>query len=72
VKTIVTGAGNAVAMVVYVLVAPVNWPAAVLLGLGLAVGGWTGPKIVRRLPERPLRYGIAVAGLGLAAWLAFS
>lgn len=72
VKTIVTGAANVVAMVVYVLVAPVNWPAAVLLGLGLAVGGWTGPKIVRRLPERPLRYGIAVAGLGLAAWLAFS
>ena len=70
VKTIVTGAGNVVAMLVYVVVAPVDWSAAVLLGAGLLVGGWTGPHIVRRLPERPLRYAIAAAGLGLAVWLA--
>jgi uncharacterized membrane protein YfcA len=71
VKTIVTGSGNVVAMLIYVLVAPVHWSAALLLGAGLVVGGWLGPQIGRRLPERPLRYAIAVAGLGLAGWLAF-
>lgn len=69
VKTIVTGCGNVVAMVIYLVVAPVHWPAALLLAAGLLVGGWTGPQLVRRLPERPLRYAIAVAGLGLAGWL---
>lgn len=70
VKSIVTGSGNLVAMAVYVVMAPVDWSAALLLGTGLAVGGWAGPQIVRHLPERPLRYAIAVAGFGLAAWLA--
>jgi uncharacterized membrane protein YfcA len=70
VKTIVTGSGNAVAMVVYVVMAPVHWSAALLLGAGLVVGGWVGPQIVRVLPERGLRYAIALAGFGLAAWLA--
>lgn len=72
VKTVVTGTANLVAMVVYVVAAPVNWSAALLLGAGLLVGGWTGPQIVRHLPERPLRYAVAAAGFGLAAWLAFA
>jgi uncharacterized protein len=27
---------------------------------------WTGPAVVRRLPEAPLRIAIALAGFGLA------
>jgi uncharacterized membrane protein YfcA len=70
VKNVGTGAGNAAAAVVYAVVAPVDWPAVLALGAGAVVGSWLGPQAVRVLPERPLRYAIAVAGFGLAAYLA--
>ena len=72
VKTIVAGTGNIVAAVAYALLGDVNWPAALALGAGMFVGGWLGPAVVRRLPERPLRIAIALAGFGLAGWLAFA
>ncbi|GAB3674752.1 sulfite exporter TauE/SafE family protein [Angustibacter aerolatus] len=70
VKTIVTGAGNLVAAVVYVLVAPVEWSAVLALSVGLLAGSWLGPQVVRVLPERPLRVAVALGGFGLAGWLA--
>lgn len=69
VKSVVLCASNAAAAVLYAFVAPVHWTAALLLGAGCLVGSWIGPALVRRTPERPLRIVIAVAALGLAAYL---
>ncbi|MET7475606.1 sulfite exporter TauE/SafE family protein [Streptomyces sp. NPDC005648] len=69
VKNIVTGAANLVAAIAYVFLAPVDWWAAVALGLGCLAGSRMGPAVVRRLPEKPLRIAIALAGLGLAVSL---
>lgn len=69
VKNIATGAANLTAAVAYAVVAPVDWIAAVVLGLGALLGSWVGPMVVRRLPETPLRIAIALAGLGLAVTL---
>ncbi|WP_435747688.1 sulfite exporter TauE/SafE family protein [Nocardioides sp. SYSU DS0663] len=69
VKNIGTGVANIVATVAYLAVAPVDLGAALALGAGALVGAWTGPQVVRVLPERPLRYAVAAAGFGLAAWL---
>ena len=69
VKNIATGAANVTAAVAYAFLAPVDWRAAAALGLGCLVGSRTGPVLVRRLPEKPLRIGIALAGLGLAVSL---
>ncbi|MFC5747655.1 sulfite exporter TauE/SafE family protein, partial [Actinomadura rugatobispora] len=66
VKNLATGAANVTAAVAFAFLAPVHWPAAGLLSCGCLVGSWLGPKVVRRLPERPLRYAIAAAGFGLA------
>ncbi|MEU9190340.1 sulfite exporter TauE/SafE family protein [Streptomyces sp. NPDC048484] len=66
VKNIATGAANITAALAYAFLAPVDWNAAVTLGLGCFVGAWMGPAVVRRLPEAPLRVAIALAGLGLA------
>ncbi|GAA0646118.1 sulfite exporter TauE/SafE family protein [Streptomyces samsunensis] len=66
VKNVATGAANIVAAIAYVAVAPVNWAAAVSLGLGALLGSSLGPLVVRRLPETPLRIAIALGGLGLA------
>ena len=70
-KNLIMGASNAVAAVIFALVGPVHWVAAVALAAGSLVGGWLGPWLVRRLPAGPLRVGIAVAGLALAVKLAF-
>jgi uncharacterized membrane protein YfcA len=69
VKSVVLGASNLSAAVVYAAVAPVHWAAAAILAAGCLCGSWIGPALVRRLPERPLRAAIAVAALGLAASL---
>jgi uncharacterized membrane protein YfcA len=69
VKNIGTGVANVVATVVYLFLAPVDPAAAAALGAGALLGAWLGPRIVRVMPERPLRYAIALAGLGLAGWL---
>jgi uncharacterized membrane protein YfcA len=70
-KNLIAGASNAVAAVVFAVVGPVHWVAAVALAAGSLAGGWLGPAVVRRIPAGPLRVAIAVAGLGLAVKLAF-
>ncbi|MER5184287.1 sulfite exporter TauE/SafE family protein [Streptomyces sp. NPDC002896] len=69
VKNIATGAANITAAIAYAFLAPVHWGAAAALSLGCLVGSRVGPVVVRRLPERPLRIAIALAGLGLAVSL---
>jgi hypothetical protein len=69
VKSVALGASNLAAAVIYAVIAPVNWSAAALLAAGCLLGSWLGPVLVRRTPERPLRVAIAVAALGLAAYL---
>jgi uncharacterized membrane protein YfcA len=66
VKSVVLGASNLSAAIIYAVIAPVNWAAAGILSIGCLVGSWIGPALVRRIPERPLRIAIAVAAVGLA------
>jgi uncharacterized membrane protein YfcA len=68
-KNVVLGLANAVAAVGYVVLASVAWSAAIPLALGLLVGGFLGPRVVRRAPQTLLRRLIALAGLGLAVRL---
>jgi uncharacterized membrane protein YfcA len=69
VKTVVLGAANLAAAILYALTGPVHWLAAALLGAGCLIGSGIGPAVVRRSPERPLRIAIAVAACGLAIYL---
>lgn len=69
VKNLATGAANVTAAVAYAFLAPVHWLAAGALAVGCLAGSWIGPAVVRRLPEKPLRFAIALAGLGLAGHL---
>jgi hypothetical protein len=70
IKNVVLGVANGVAALAFVLFGDVRWSAVVPLGIGLLIGGRLGPIVVRRVPERPLRVVIAIAGLGLATKLA--
>jgi uncharacterized protein len=72
VKNAATGAANGVAAIAYTFFGPVDWSAALLLGVGAIVGGLIGPAVVRVAPERPLRWLVGLAGLALAVHLATS
>ena len=68
-KNVLLGICNAVAAVLFALVAPVHWPAACALAVGSLAGGAGGVRLVRRVPPRALRIGVGVIGLSIAAWL---
>ena len=65
-KNLLLGVANAVAAVIFVLYAHVDWAAAIPLGLGCIIGGAIGPVIVRRVPPNLMRAIIAAAGFALA------
>jgi uncharacterized membrane protein YfcA len=69
-KNVILGAANAVAALGYVAFASVAWSAALPLAIGCLIGGRIGPTVVRRSPQGALRRIIAIAGLGLALYLA--
>lgn len=69
VKNVVLGVANTVAAAIFVVVAPVRWDAAIVLGLGCLLGSRLGPVVVRHAPSGPLRVVIGLAGLALALQL---
>ncbi len=69
-KNLVLGLANSVAAVIYICVGSVDWRAAAPLAAGCLLGGSLGPKLLRRVPARPVRVLIGLAGIGLAVYLA--
>lgn len=53
---------NGVAAVLFIAVAPVAWPPAILLAIGATVGGQVGALVGQRLPASVLRLAIIVVG----------
>ena len=72
VKNMLGAIANAVAAVAFAVFGHVDWAAVVPLAGGFLVGGWTGPALVRRIPGRVLRIGVAVCGLAVAVRLGIS
>jgi uncharacterized membrane protein YfcA len=73
-RNLLLGLSNAVASVVFIFYGTVRWLAAIPLAVGFLIGGRMGPVITRKTPAAPLRFVIALAGLGLAldlAWQAY-
>ncbi|RLP09650.1 sulfite exporter TauE/SafE family protein [Propionibacterium australiense] len=68
-KTIVIAAANLSSSVWFVCAGRVTWWAAIALLVGSMIGGWFGPVIAARIPDRALRWIIGVAGIGLACYL---
>lgn len=63
VKNVLAGLVNAVAGVLFVVVADIDWLIVLLIGLGAVVGGQLGAAFGRRLPAPVLRGLIVVVGL---------
>jgi uncharacterized membrane protein YfcA len=69
IKNVVLGVANCVAAVGFIIFTPIDWAAAVPLGIGCLLGSRLGPVVVRHAPATPIRMVIAVAGLALAVKL---
>jgi uncharacterized membrane protein YfcA len=65
-KNVSLGASNLVATLIYAFNSHIYWWLVLPLGLGLFVGGYIGPKIVRIFPERQLKIIISLLAFGLA------
>jgi uncharacterized protein len=65
-KNLLTVLVNGVAAVLFILIAPVAWPPALLLAIGAVAGGQLGALVGRRLPQGLLRAVIVVVGTVVA------
>ena len=68
-KNVLQALVNGVAAVVFIVVAPVAWEAALLIAIGSIVGGQLGARVGRRLSPVILRAAIIVVGTVVATKL---
>jgi uncharacterized protein len=69
IKNMFIGAASVVSALVFILFGPVDWAAAVPLGIGMFAGSLVGPRVARHMPASVLRWIVALLGIGLAARL---
>jgi len=62
-KNVLAAIVNAVAGLVFALVADVDWRIVALIGIGSVIGGQVGATVGRRLPTPVLRAVIVVVGV---------
>jgi len=65
-KTLAVLAANAVASVIFLVLADLDWSAITVLALGSVIGGYVGAHIGRMLPSTLLRAGVVSAGVAAA------
>jgi uncharacterized membrane protein YfcA len=68
-KNALAMAMNASAVLIFIFSPLVNWPAAIALGAGGVMGGFSGSWLLHRLPEKTLRGFVVVVGVALTVWL---
>lgn len=69
IKNAVSGLANTVAAVCFTIFGDVRWEMVAPLAAGFLIGGWTGPKIARRMPAEAFRVLVSLGGIGLAVKL---
>lgn len=62
-KNVLQGVSNTAAAVAFAVAGAVDWPAAIAVGAGAALGGALGAPFARRLPDPVLRGIIVTVGL---------
>jgi len=62
-KNVLALLANTTAALLFVLIAPVDWMAVLMVALGTSLGGYLGARIGRRLPTPILRAFIVIVGI---------
>src|SRR5699024_11925336 len=71
-KNIIGALSNLVALIIYMFIAKIYWDSAIPLAIGALIGSYFGPRVMRHIPVKVIRLGIAVLPLILAASFSFS
>ena len=69
VKVLVTLAVTVTALPVFIIQGKVRWWPAIILTIGLSLGGWVGARIAVKGGERVIRIFMIVAAIGLTGKL---
>lgn len=69
IKNLVMAFANLVSMVVYALKTTILWADIVPLAVGFLMGGYLGPKIVRRVQQGVMKSVVALGAIVLSGWL---
>jgi len=64
-KNLIGGAMGIVAAVIFIVSGLVDWPHAIVMGIGGSIGGYTGGRMVRVVPARLVRYLVIGAGCAI-------
>ncbi|TDM81811.1 hypothetical protein CEE82_01905 [Lactobacillus crispatus] len=56
---VICGFANLVALIIFMFTSHIYWLQAIPLAIGMFIGGYIGPAILRRVPEKPVRIFIA-------------
>lgn len=60
---------NGVAATTFIISGLVDWPVAVVMAVGAALGGWSASRLAQRMPREYVRGAVGFIGLAAAAWL---
>lgn len=71
-KNIIGALSNLVALIIYMFTEKIYWSAAIPLAIGALIGSYFGPRIMRHIPVKIIRLGIAVLALIQAAYFAYT
>lgn len=71
-KNIIAPLNNFVALIIYMFTEKIYWLAAVPLAIGMFIGAYIGPKLLRHLPVRRIKIGIAILALIQAGYYAYT
>jgi uncharacterized protein len=70
-KTIIATLINVIAFIYFAFRGLVDWPIAVVMGIGTIAGGFGGARLARRIDQRLLRTFIILVGFGVSIWFYF-
>ena len=59
-KNIIGALSNLVALIIYMFTAKIYWNSAIPLAIGALIGSYFGPQIMRHIPVKVIRLGIAI------------
>lgn len=71
VRNVVMSASSCIAAGVFIVTTRVHWEIVMPLMVGIMIGSYLGPWVVRHCPAKILRLVIGISGLGLAAVLTY-
>jgi len=67
-KTVLSGATNGIAVIIFIVRHAVYWPQALVMIFGAALGGYFGARFSLRLPRAWVRWFVIAIGTGMATY----